>query len=831
MRLCIAVHAGVEPSEKIEQLLASHGITSADLAQLQPDPSRPNKKAPTAASVARLYGLEQKDFYAAQSRADRHVDSGDQRRILTAPERRLLAQYVGTLADNNKGRRRALAVVLMYHLLETRHAARERALELKIPDARLIQPLNDRELDFLARLSTNPEQPPLREKWFQVWEAEFAPLLETARTQDPHRLAAATRSRCEEHFRSLGNALRQLNFLHDTGPHAGTIRLDRTSLALCLDASVHPNSTLPEFACVNIGLSHVWSIDKMPGLNAGLGMLQGDFRSEHSMDRGAATEQASDRTLTVVLAISLDGALAPPMVIHKQGTLPPEKIAGPANLPSSLVFDHDFGHFASCANNSGDITRPLFLGFCRRLRAFVGHREPILLISDGLKTRIPTPLMAYLKSINIFLFLAPPHTSHWLSPNDQWHQHIYRDRTTLLFETPSVAQGGSASLDEKIVALYAAIHKQHQCPERIQSAFGAAGIAKDRWGIDLMRHQPLEDAPDQRAANALSALDTMLLETKKANPGPLSAQSSPQAISRWGEDIRRYATAQARLIKCFEQRFLDVTAQQQQLLALLTPVLGERLPKRARVDVTTALEPSDAPLAVTDQQSAASSATIQSRSGGQAACQQIQEKLGLPATTKEHLKTACQRLGLAWTGNKPDLLARLQAKMGLVTEAQPSTASAHDVDSLESAEASMQNTIVPTTATAILQSVSEVQPNAVAIESPRPSSGTLASAHDPTVNGPNSEESGSFFDCVNICTNSSLDLRGPLFEWVTDLPEDLLRGNEEVDPALLEAQWFQQPSQLNMEEMDRLIQACDGPTRAYRAKVARLTSAHDTLLT
>ena len=168
--------------------------------------------------------------------------------------------------------------------------------------------------------------------------------------------------------------------------------------------------------------------------------------------------------------------------------------------------------------------------------------------------------------------------------------------------------------------------------------------------------------------------------------------------------------------------------------------------------------------------------------------------------------------------------------MGLVADLTPSTASTHDPAHLECTETSLQTTLaldpgLSTTQTAPEpQTTSEAQVASATEELPQPSSSQSPINQGFTADDSESDETDSFFDCTNIGTNSGFVLHGPLAGWAADLPDDIPAGDGEADPGLFETQRFEQRSQLNIEEMDRLIQACDAPTRAYRTEIAKLTS-------
>jgi hypothetical protein len=131
-------------------------------------------------------------------------------------------------------RTRGHVIEVMRDLLNIRRTVREEAKRASAALADSIPPLNRREVEFLTRIegeraaSRNSQSAPLREGCFSTWEREFGYELVTPRAQDMWRVAAATRARCANHLKDLGEALQSLGFPHGSGPHAGSIKVEGT---------------------------------------------------------------------------------------------------------------------------------------------------------------------------------------------------------------------------------------------------------------------------------------------------------------------------------------------------------------------------------------------------------------------------------------------------------------------------------------------------------------------------------------------------------------------------------------------------------------------------
>jgi hypothetical protein len=236
-QLVRAAYRGETSAGAVGELLAAHGVhnlTRETLARLQPKASERGRTPPNSAFIERLYGINSNEMASARTRAWSGPAAHDGRSILTPTERQLLAQYVGALSDRNLACTRGHAIEVMRDLLSIRHTAREEAKRASAALADSIPPLNRREVAFLTRIegdraaSRNSQSAPLREWWFLTWEREFGLELVTAKAQEPQRAAAATRARCAAHFKDLGEALQSLGFLHGSGPHAGSIKVEGT---------------------------------------------------------------------------------------------------------------------------------------------------------------------------------------------------------------------------------------------------------------------------------------------------------------------------------------------------------------------------------------------------------------------------------------------------------------------------------------------------------------------------------------------------------------------------------------------------------------------------
>ena len=126
--------------------------------------------------------------------------------------------------------------------------------------------------------------------------------------------------------------------------------------------------------------------------------------------------------LTVVLCFSMAGHMGVPCFIVPRKT---DNITIDDDIP------HEYPYVTFAASENAYITTEIFVRYCETLRQLVGHRKPLLLISDGHSSRTQAPVVAFFASINIHLFLLPSNTSHALSPNDQWHRRLNGRRHTI----------------------------------------------------------------------------------------------------------------------------------------------------------------------------------------------------------------------------------------------------------------------------------------------------------------------------------------------------------------------------------------------------------------
>jgi hypothetical protein len=551
-------------------------------------------------------------------------------------------------------------------------------------------------------------------------------------------------------------------------------------------------------------------MDEMPGLKAGFGTLQVYCRKERRMDRGAMAGQTYNRTVTVVLAISMAGVLAPPLLIHKRASLLPDTVTATASLPVSLVTDTAFGHFATCANESGWITRRLFLAFCRRLRAFVGHAEPLLLMSDGHKSRMSARLVAYLKSINIHLFLIPPYTSHCLSPNDQWHQHIARERIKRLAKVPSIIRGGAASADEEICALYHAIREQSGFPNRIVAAFKAAGITREHWGVDLMRNPPvLNSTPEESPGVAAAQLHSPA--GAAAAPADLDPDSTPRTKDRWISSASDHMKALGKRVHRLERSQSEIAVHQRNLVDGLTLAAATTQSKRVKVNSIHGLLEQGEGLRLlmgANSRSAEGADKERERAATRASLQLVQATLGLPGTGKGDLQEACQKLELPCTGNKPDLLQRLLVKLGLADAADASAASAGSAAVPASPSAALQVAQDDGTMPFEEEGCPTVAPDDPSLNEDWSGEAMATSSLPAGV-------SEAFFDCAQDADEGGYTSPATLDFWAADLPPWPPTHQVQHFPDQTEEEQFLRMSELDNDEIQRLIGACDAATRAY----------------
>ncbi|EDQ89434.1 uncharacterized protein MONBRDRAFT_25595 [Monosiga brevicollis MX1] len=531
-QLALQIHRGKASAEALESLLQEHGVSNITRSTLTTLFPSSNGRAPSSRAVAHLYKVTDKEIRAARGRAVLVTPRHDGRTIMTAAERELLAQHIAASAQDSLPERRAHVASVMRDLLEIRRELLETAKRNNLPEAARIPALTQRERSFLARCdgprasSKNSQRTPLREHWFEAWEHEYGLDLKSARPQTSCGGSVAAHLHCGALFDAFGKALQSLGFLDSSGPQAGSIRNNR--------------------------LCHIWYVDKMSGLGTGFEALHTTASNDQHSDPVAMAGKTHNCAGTVVTAIALGGALAPPLFIHKQATLPADTVAASVDLPATLVTDTRFQHFASCANKTGCVTRRLFLAFCRRLRAFTGHTEPLLLLCNGRQPYISAALLTYLRTINIFLFAVPSQPGGCLDPGDQWHQHVSRDRLCNLACTFSFAAGQAVTLTEEHCALYAAIQEQSHHPERIVAAWAAAGITRAHWGWELANN-PLTETACEMDQQSSSSAARQASPVPMPDPGPLDPASSPRTLLCWAKEAYDYIQAARPLLERCEQ--------------------------------------------------------------------------------------------------------------------------------------------------------------------------------------------------------------------------------------------------------------------------------------
>ncbi|EDQ92420.1 uncharacterized protein MONBRDRAFT_4959 [Monosiga brevicollis MX1] len=419
--------------------------------------------------VTALYGVTRCDIVAARGRRRRGDVMHDGRQLCTQAERGILASWMSTMSDLHSHRTRRQATLAVCEILQVRERALQDQTRLQPAIAGSIAPLSAPERKLLQQkeaYDASPAEAPhptISKQWFRALEKDFDLQLISAQAQTEAKALALTPETCEAYFTCLEDVLSRLDFVHQTGRDVG-----------CIKSS---------------GLSRIWSVGEIPSLRTGLGMTQVHASMAHREGVDVFRGHTHNESVTAVLGICMDGDMAPPMMIHAQPTLGPQVIA-PTNGPTAAASDASFAHFLNCSTHSGNVNRRIFVAFCRRLRAYVGDCEPLLLLSHGHPTCIDVDVVAYLRTINIFLFVLPPNTSHGLAPLDQWHCYIHQKWRDLCLHSTGVVSGHAPTLDEEIQALYRAINAERECPSRIQSAFCHAGITKASRGTEHMSSRP-----------------------------------------------------------------------------------------------------------------------------------------------------------------------------------------------------------------------------------------------------------------------------------------------------------------------------------------------------
>ncbi|EDQ84212.1 uncharacterized protein MONBRDRAFT_13047 [Monosiga brevicollis MX1] len=586
-----------------------------------------------------------------------------------------------------------------------------------------------------------------------------------------------------------------------------------------------------------ISLSRIWGVDEMPGLRTGLGTTQVYTSMARREDAGVVRGRTHNEPVTAVLAICMDGDMAPPMMIHARRALSPRAI-GPAQLPSTVASDASFDHFMICSTHSGYINRRLFVAFCRRLRAYIGDQEPLLLLSDGHTTRIDADVVAYLRTINIFLLVIPPNTSHALAPSDQWHCYIHQKRRDLCLLTTGVVYGHAPTLDEEIQALYRAINVQREYPSRIQSAFRHAGLSKTSRGTEHMSSQPrLSRAhspnPRRRVTTEGSTTPSHIRHASREidedmprTPTPPSSDSTPFSSSM--STPRKIAKARSLSKAC--ERLQGVVSQLQHALdssrvALtnlqvdLSPRLQIPTPRRGsrRSQVWGGLSWGDSALRLEQQQQARRHHVRRNQRHASEA--DLCAALGVHRITISALKAACRDRRLSSTGSRADLISRVRGSLGLQS---PDTAFSH----AEQVQGFTEQDPVRDTAA----SSASIPPTMASTPLTSSDTGMSQETEDPVLADTNTASTMHLSVNPDECGSNEYHLAhnapADFAFWLRPIPANtLLSSREEQDhnPSTLAAMEMVQPDPL---EMQQIIERLDDGCRRHRDHMAALKRPH-----
>ena len=267
-----------------------------------------------------------------------------------------------------------------------------------------------------------------------------------------------------------------------------------------------------------------------------------------------------------------------------------------------------------------------------------------------------------------FLFLIPPNTSHCLSPNDQWHQHINRTRISYTLRHSRQLVGEAATLDEELCALYFAIHFQSSQVKRVQAAFRHAGITRLERAVRHMKNQPShvepEDiavTPPQSPASAPSGSSTPRSNT---TPQPLvRVWDANWSLDEGRAHFDRLAASFSRL----EERHQDMirsTPRQRRLLDRITPQERSRR-RRAPIFGPMSSGPSAADLEGRERRRVHLHASRERRATRVANEADLRAALNVQRITIANLKSFCRSHCLGTTGSRAELIARTRTQLEL----------------------------------------------------------------------------------------------------------------------------------------------------------------------
>lgn len=274
-----------------------------------------------------------------------------------------------------------------------------------------------------------------------------------------------------------------------------------------------------------------------------MGNLRVYGNADARTDRAMRPGRQHNYMLTVVLSFSMAGHMGVPCIIL------PQKSAKGITIDDDIPSMYPYLALASTEN--AFITTKVFVEYCETLRRLVGHYEPLILLSDGHSSRTQAPVVAYLASINIHLFLLPSNTSHALSPNDQWHQRLSARRHAIGWRMMKSHDTRVRSQSEELRVLLEAIHSLRHDHKMLRAAFSHAGIDIDERTVGKMLNPP----PTRRSA---SGTRTQSGGSQTSWPSPPTTDPAPPSSPYRPDDDQartqeKFAAWEARTVSLLEE--------------------------------------------------------------------------------------------------------------------------------------------------------------------------------------------------------------------------------------------------------------------------------------
>jgi hypothetical protein len=499
------------------------------------------------ATVAKIFNVLPKDLEAAQRRRRRARLSShghNMRSKGTHEEKLALAQFVNAMARNHMAQPREAVAAVLKEMLRSRDCAYSAAgggarRRLRLP------PLSSSERSFLEGRTG------LGTEWFIRWEQQYGIMPVTkASLQSEKRATSFTVNACVEHFKRLEDALAAFGFVVLSGAHKGKIKTDGTLCCYWLPSSAQARFSSPLSAALDL----IITVDEVPGLKTGIaGKVYGQAGA--TQDSAVVAEQEHNLGFTLVWAFSMRGVAVPPMLIEKLGKGSHGRVMRPRRKPKHFLEKYPAVIWAG--SETGFINTRIFIEWARNLRQYVGHTQPLVLLSDGHSTRTNVDVVNELLALNIHLFLIPSNTSHALAASDQFHQHIHRRRFVLeqklRIETNSVLHR-----EDKVECLLESVTQCTDMCSLMRTAFHHAGIGRELRSITLLKNQPAPDpeplAPLSRTQSAEGSEPSDTVTPTSSQVSVLSPPSMKRALrhsmktgKRDREALRAVVEAQAEI--------------------------------------------------------------------------------------------------------------------------------------------------------------------------------------------------------------------------------------------------------------------------------------------